>query len=74
MSVRYAAGLGARRGADAQAIVDLVRDVATRHNAPLSQLTLFTLESKVDEAGLHEAAKSLGGIAWHILIGKEACQ
>lgn len=60
MSVRYAAGVGARRGVEAQAIVDLVRDVAARHGAPLSKITLCTLESKADEAGLHEAAQTLG--------------
>ncbi len=60
MSKHYAAGIGARRGVEAQAIIDLVRNVVTRHGAPLSQLTLYTLESKADEAGLHEAAKTLG--------------
>ncbi|RTL82209.1 MAG: cobalamin biosynthesis protein [Hyphomicrobiales bacterium] len=60
MSVRYAAGLGARRGVAAQPIVDLVREVASRHGAPLSRVTLCTLESKADEAGLHEAAQTLG--------------
>lgn len=59
MSPRYAAGIGARRGVDAQVIVDLVREVARRHGAPLSQVTLCTLESKADEAGIHEAAKAL---------------
>lgn len=58
--MKYAAGIGARRGVAAQAIVDLVREVAARHNAPLSRLTLCTLESKCDEQGLHEAAKTLG--------------
>ncbi len=60
MSVRYAAGIGARRGVEAQAIVDLVRDVAARHGAPLSSITLWTLESKADEPGVHDAAKTLG--------------
>jgi cobalt-precorrin 5A hydrolase len=60
MSPRYAAGIGARRGVAAQAIVDLVRDVAARHGAPLSDITLCTLESKAGEAGLHDAAKTLG--------------
>jgi cobalt-precorrin 5A hydrolase len=60
MSARYAAGLGARRGVAAQVIVDLVRDVAARHGAPLSRVTLYTLESKAGEAGLQEAAQTLG--------------
>ncbi len=58
--MKYAAGIGARRGVDAQTIVDLVREVAKRHQAPLSQVTLCTLESKADEPGLHEAARALG--------------
>ncbi|WP_363349296.1 cobalamin biosynthesis protein [Methylocystis echinoides] len=60
MSARYAAGIGARRGVAAEAVVDLVREVASRHGAPLSSLTLFTLESKADEAGLRQAAETLG--------------
>ncbi len=60
MSARYAVGIGARRGVAAQAIVDLVREVASRHGAPLSGLILCTLESKAEEAGLHEAAETLG--------------
>lgn len=59
-AVRYAAGIGARRGVAAEAIVDLVRAVAARHGAPLSRVTLCTLESKADEPGLFEAAKILG--------------
>ncbi|MGJ0392125.1 MAG: cobalamin biosynthesis protein [Methylocystis sp.] len=59
-AMKYAAGIGARRGVAAQAIVELVRAVAAEHGAPLSHLTLFTLESKADEPGLHEAAKLLG--------------
>ncbi len=60
LSARYAAGVGARRGVAAQAIVDIVREVAARHGAPLSRLVLCTLESKAEEAGLHEAAETLG--------------
>lgn len=66
VSARYAAGIGARRGVEAQAIVDLVRDVAARHGAPLAEITLCTLESKADEAGLHEAAQTLG-VVLHFL-------
>ncbi|WP_424363060.1 cobalamin biosynthesis protein [Methylocystis parvus] len=58
--MRYAAGIGARRGVAADAIVELVREVAAQHDAPLSQVTLCTLESKSDEPGVHEAAKILG--------------
>lgn len=60
MSARYAAGIGARKGVAAQAIVDLVREAAARHGAPLARVTLCTIESKSDEAGLREAAKTLG--------------
>lgn len=60
MSVKYAAGIGARRGVAAEEIIDLVRQVVAQHEAPLSRVTLYTLESKADEAGLHEAAKTLG--------------
>lgn len=57
---RYAAGVGARRGVAAEVIVDLVRSVAHTHGVPLAEVTLCTLESKADEAGLHEAAATLG--------------
>jgi cobalamin biosynthesis protein CbiG len=56
----YAAGIGARRGVAAEVIENLVREVAARHNAPLSSLTLYTLASKAGEPGLEEAAKQLG--------------
>jgi cobalt-precorrin 5A hydrolase len=59
-TMKYAAGIGARRGVAAEAIVDLVRAVAAEHDAPLSDVTLCTVESKAGEAGLHEAAKTLG--------------
>ncbi|GLI93817.1 cobalamin biosynthesis protein [Methylocystis echinoides] len=60
MSPRYAAGLGARRGVAAEAIVELVQRVAAQHGAPLSRVTLCTLDSKAEEAGFHEAARTLG--------------
>ncbi len=60
MSARYAAGIGARRGVEAEVIVDLVRKVAATHGVALSRVTLCTLESKADEPGLHEAAATLG--------------
>ncbi len=57
---RYAAGVGARRGVAAEVIVDLVSSIAKTHGVPLPEVTLCTLESKADEAGLHEAAATLG--------------
>ncbi|HEY8123980.1 MAG TPA: cobalamin biosynthesis protein [Methylocystis sp.] len=60
MNVTYALGLGARRGVAAQDIVELVRRVAQTHNVDFSQARLFALESKAQEAGLHEAARELG--------------
>lgn len=60
MSARYAAGIGARRGVEAQQIVELVTRVAQQHEIDLSRVTLCTLESKKDEAGLHQAARRLG--------------
>ena len=60
MSARYAAGLGARRGVAAADLVDLLREALARHNIDLSQVTLFTLESKAEEQGFHEAAEILG--------------
>jgi cobalt-precorrin 5A hydrolase len=59
-AMKYAAGIGARRGVAAEVIEGLVREVAARHGAPLSSLTLYTLDSKADEPGLHEAAEKLG--------------
>lgn len=60
MTARYAAGVGARRGVAAEAIVDLLRKVAETHDVPLARVTLYTLESKAGEPGLHEAASTLG--------------
>jgi cobalamin biosynthesis protein CbiG len=60
MSAHYAAGIGARRGVDAQEIVDLVRRVVSQTGVDLADVTLCTLESKAQEAGLHEAARQLG--------------
>lgn len=56
----FAIGLGARRGVAAQDIVDLVRRVAETHKIDLRHARLCTLESKAEEAGLHEAARQLG--------------
>ncbi|MEF3367722.1 cobalamin biosynthesis protein, partial [Methylocystis sp. 9N] len=60
MNDRYAIGIGARRGVAAQDIVDLVRRVAKTHDVDLRQTRLCALESKAEEAGLHEAARELG--------------
>lgn len=57
---RYAAGIGARKGVAADVLIDLLRGVAARHGVSLSQVTLYTLDSKADEAGFHEAAAALG--------------
>jgi len=56
----HAFGLGARRGVAAQDIVELVRRVARTNNVDLRNATLCALESKSEEAGLHEAARELG--------------
>lgn len=60
MNDRYAIGIGARRGVAAQDIVDLVRSVAKTHEVDLHHARLCALESKAEEAGLHEAARALG--------------
>lgn len=60
MTARYAFGLGARRGVAAQDVVELVRRVAQTHDVDLSDAKLCALESKAQEAGLHEAARELG--------------
>lgn len=60
MTARYAFGLGARRGVAAQDVVELVRRVAQTHDVDLRDAKLCALESKAQEAGLHEAARDLG--------------
>ena len=57
---RYAMGIGARRGVAAQDVIDLVRRVAGEHGVAMCNVSLCTLESKMDEPGLHEAARELG--------------
>lgn len=57
---RYAMGIGLRRGASAAEIVTLARSVASRHHVDPGRLTLFTLDRKVEERGVHEAARELG--------------
>lgn len=60
MTARYAMGLGARRGVAAQDVVDIVRRVADQHGVDLRDLSLCTLESKIEETGIQEAARALG--------------
>lgn len=57
VSGRQAIGVGCRKGASAEAIIRLVEATA----AGLTPVVgLFTIEDKRDEAGLSEAAESLG--------------
>lgn len=60
MTARYAFGLGARRGVAAQDVVELVRRVAQTHDVDLAEAKLCALESRAQEAGLHDAARELG--------------
>lgn len=60
MTIIYAIGLGARRGVDAESLVDLVRRVADDLDIPLAEAELFTTESKETEPAFHEAAQQLG--------------
>lgn len=55
----YAAGLGARRGIAAADIVELVQRVARAHEVDMARVTLYALDSKSQEAGLHDAAREL---------------
>lgn len=68
MSARFAIGVGARRGVDAEELVTLVRRALAEtpaRPAPLpasrerEQIALFTIDTKRDEAGLYEAARLL---------------
>ncbi|MCX7899149.1 MAG: cobalamin biosynthesis protein [Methylocystis sp.] len=59
-SPRYCAGIGARRGVDAQNVVELVTRVAAQLHVALGELSLCTHEGKAEEAGLREAAHMLG--------------
>lgn len=60
MTISYAIGLGARRGVDAESLVELVRRVADDLDIPLAEAELFTTESKETEPAFHEAAQQLG--------------
>lgn len=60
MSARLAIGIGARRGVGAAEVATLVREALP----PLpargeTRWRLFTIDTKRDEAGLHEAARLL---------------
>ncbi len=55
-----AIGLGCRRGASAEAIVDLVRRALRQADAAADGATLFTLAGKETEAALYQAAAALG--------------
>jgi len=59
MSARFAIGVGARRGADAQSIAHLVAQVADRAGVALQSCEMFTLESKREDEGLIDAARLL---------------
>lgn len=60
MTISHAIGLGARRGVDAESLVDLVRRVADDLDITLAEAELFTTESKETEPAFHEAAQKLG--------------
>ena len=60
MTICYAIGLGARRGVDAESLVDLVRRVADDLDITLAEAALFTTESKETEPAFHAAAQQLG--------------
>jgi cobalt-precorrin 5A hydrolase len=58
--VSAAIGIGCRRRVAASAIIDLVREALARLASPPDRVRLFTIERKADEAGLIEAATTLG--------------
>ena len=59
MSARFAIGVGARRGVEARALAALVRCVVEQARLAPQSCDMFTLQSKQDEPGLHEAANLL---------------
>lgn len=59
MNACFAIGVGARRGADAQSLADLVAQVANRAGVALQSCGMFTLEGKQDDEGVVEAARLL---------------
>lgn len=56
---RHAIGVGARRGADAQALAAFVADVAERAGVAPARCGLYTAAHKADDAELREAARLL---------------
>jgi len=58
--VSAAIGIGCRRRVAASAIIGLVREALARLASPPDRVRLFTIERKGDEAGLIEAATTLG--------------
>ncbi len=59
MSTRYAIGVGARAGVDAQILAALVRETAERLGVDLRSASLATLDARENESGVHKAAKLL---------------
>lgn len=57
--IMIAVGIGCRRGAAADAIVDIVRHALARANHNSEAIELFTIDDKRDEAGLLAAAAKL---------------
>ena len=54
-----AIGIGCRKGASADSIAALARELL-RDAPPFSRARIYTIGRKADEAGLHEAAAFLG--------------
>lgn len=62
LETRFAIGVGARRDVDANALATLVRQTMAQLAPSAGEReppTLFTIDAKQDEAGLHEAARLL---------------
>ncbi|QGM45272.1 cobalamin biosynthesis protein [Methylocystis heyeri] len=55
----YAFGVGARPGADPDALVALLREIAASHGLDLKKAILATMDARENEAGIHAAAKIL---------------
>ncbi len=54
------AGIGCRRGASADAVIEAVDAALQENGLPQSALTAFAIpEEKSDEAGIHDAARKL---------------
>lgn len=54
---RFSIGIGGRRGVEACEVVELVETLLATYDLP--RIALFSIESKRDEPGLHEAARIL---------------